>query len=195
MMTLFILVEPQMRIGMILDKIVSLMWVTSTGTSVSAIFTRIICSRDFSDDDAAYPHQFNRLSIQRQDKNDEKWTSVQPGMDKRPNDLHDFREKPGPIFPIISAVLPSVFYQEMLSDLLFDHLVTCTNARARAYFDQKNTASPVQKTWKAVRLSQRFSCQWNSRCWGHTWWNEEVCCDCDSHGNDSQTIDSWILVN
>lgn len=195
MMRLFILVEIQIRMVMILAKIVSITWVTSTGTTVSATFTRIICRKDFSDDDTVYPHQFNRLSIQRQEKNDEKWISVHPGADKRPNDLHDFREKPGPTFPITLPVLPSVFYKEMLPDSLFDHLVTCTNTRARAYFDHKNTASPVQKTWKPVRLSRRISCKWNSGCWGNTWWNEEVCCDCDSHGNDSQTIYSWILVN
>lgn len=105
-----------------------------------------------SDDDVIYPNASNTSSIKESENNDEKWIFVQHGTDKRPKDLHEFKEKPGPTFSIALPVSPSTFYREMLPDPLFDHLVTCTNARARVYFDYKSTLSSLQITWKPVGL-------------------------------------------
>lgn len=105
-----------------------------------------------SDDDVIYPNASNISSIRNDEKNEEKWIFVQPGSDKRAKDLHDFNEKPGPTFSFSLPVSPSTFYREMLPDSLFDHLVTCTNARARVYFDHKSTLSSSQITWKTVGL-------------------------------------------
>jgi hypothetical protein len=38
----------------------------------------------------------------------------------------------------------------MLPDSLFDHIVACTNNRARVYFDTISLSSQNQQTWKLV---------------------------------------------
>lgn len=111
----------------------------------------------FSDDDALYPKTLSELSIQPNKKHDEEWVFVQPGTDKNKKNAHEFKEKSGPTFSLSLPVSPSVFYQELLPDSLFDHLVKCTNTRARVYFEHKSVSSPSQKTWKSVRFFRRFS--------------------------------------
>ena len=79
------------------------------------------------------------------------WNFVEPDHDQRPNVLPDFKEKSGPTFHVGSNVSPATFYNEMLPDSLFDHIVTWTNTRARVYFDKMILSSPSQPKWKPVR--------------------------------------------
>ena len=82
--------------------------------------------------------------------NDE-WIWVEPGRDQRPKVLSEFKEKPGPTFPVDCSSPPSIFYNEMLPDSLFDHIVTRTNNRARVYFSNTSSSSQSQEMWKHVR--------------------------------------------
>jgi hypothetical protein len=80
------------------------------------------------------------------------WISVEPGHDQRPKALPEIKEKAGPTFPVNSCSSPSTFYNEMLPDSLFDHIVTCTNTRVRIYFNSISSSSQSQERWKLVRL-------------------------------------------
>ena len=82
------------------------------------------------------------------------WISVEPGRDQRSKPLPEFKEKARPTFPVNSLSSLSTFYNEMLPDSLFDHIVTCTNSRARVYFNKisLSSSSQSQEKWKLVRL-------------------------------------------
>jgi hypothetical protein len=109
-----------------------------------------------SDDDLIYPNRLTTSSsIIRQNTIDD-WIPVEPGQDQRPKVLPEFNEKIGPSFPVDSWSTPATFYNEMLPDSLFDHIVTCTNTRARVYFDNMLSSSQSQETWKLVILFSRF---------------------------------------
>lgn len=123
--------------------------------NLGSIFFRLRCN-DYckficSDDNCTYPNQKNILSSTTIQNTNDSWNFVEPDHDQRPNVLPDFKEKSGPTFHISSNVSPATFYNEMLPDSLFDHIVTWTNTRARVYFDKMILSSPSQPKWKLVR--------------------------------------------
>ncbi|CAF2024462.1 unnamed protein product [Rotaria magnacalcarata] len=103
------------------------------------------------DDDVYLPHEMNKLmSSNVQQNNNDDWLLVEPDSDQRPEDLPEFKEKIGPTFAVGSSPSPATFYNEMLPDSLFDHIVVCTNSRARAHFNNILSSSQSQETWKLV---------------------------------------------
>ncbi|CAF4390304.1 unnamed protein product, partial [Rotaria magnacalcarata] len=118
-------------------------------------------SEEYSDDDDVYlPHEMNKLMVNQntyydyssnvQQNNNDDWLLVEPDSDQRPEDLPEFKEKIGPTFAVGSSPSPATFYNEMLPDSLFDHIVVCTNSRARAHFNNILSSSQSQETWKLV---------------------------------------------
>ena len=91
------------------------------------------------------------LSSARHNNNDD-WIVAEPGQDQRPEDLPDFNENVGPTFPVGASPSMATFYNEMLPNSLFDHIVMCTNTRARVYFDHILPSSESEDTWKPVSL-------------------------------------------
>ena len=88
---------------------------------------------------------------------DEKWAFVNPQTDHSPKVLPNFNEQIGPTFSVSSSPSPADFYNQMLPDSLFDHIVMCTNTRARIYFESTVPSSQHQEKWKPVRFFQDFS--------------------------------------
>ncbi|CAF4843552.1 unnamed protein product, partial [Rotaria magnacalcarata] len=107
-------------------------------------------SEEYSDDDLIYPNDSIISSSNSRQNNNDDWILVEPDHDQRPKTLPKFNEKVGPTFPVGSGPLPATFYNEMLPDSLFDHIVMCTNTRARVYFDSISSTSDIQTTWKLV---------------------------------------------
>ncbi len=79
------------------------------------------------------------------------WIPVEPGHDQRPKTLAEFNEKIRPTLFVDPCPLLATFYNEMLPDSLFDHIVMCTNTRARVHFDSILSSSQNQATWEPVR--------------------------------------------
>lgn len=161
------------------------MKVTNTGKDILFLIEVRRVLYFCSDDDLIYPNRLiTSSSIIGQNTNDD-WILVEPGHDQRPKALPEFKKKVGPAFPVDSCSTPATFYNEMLPDSLFDHIVMCTNTRARVYFHSILPSSQSQNTWKSVRLFSRFLTYLKSRFWGFPWWNEKVLCDRCSDGYDS----------
>ncbi|CAF1555641.1 unnamed protein product [Rotaria magnacalcarata] len=80
-------------------------------------------SEEYSDDDDVYlPHEMNKLMVNQSKSYESEEYSPSP----------------------------ATFYNEMLPDSLFDHIVVCTNSRARAHFNNILSSSQSQETWKLV---------------------------------------------
>jgi len=94
----------------------------------------------YSDDENVYPSRITKkTSISRKKVFDEKWTFVSETADCRPTRLPDFLESSGPTFTVPSNPAPSDFYNKVLPDSLFNHIVKCTNVRAKLYFTNVHT--------------------------------------------------------
>jgi hypothetical protein len=80
---------------------------------------------------------------------EEKWIFVEPAADYRPTCIPDFNEPSGPTFSVSERAIPSDFYKKMLPDSLFNHIVECTNIRAKRHF--ANGIIKNDKSWCEVR--------------------------------------------
>lgn len=115
-----------------------------------------------SDDDLIYPNSSTSSSSYSLQSIDGQWTLVEPGEDNISRVLPTFQEKVGPNFSVGSCPSPADFYNEMLPDSLYDHIVICTNTRARVHFSNTVPSSQSKESWKPVRLFLRF--QTYSKC-------------------------------
>ncbi len=69
------------------------------------------------------------ISIANNQNTNDNWVTIEPGHDRRPKVLLEFKENVGSLFPIDSCSTTATSYNEMLPDSLFEHIVMCTNAR------------------------------------------------------------------
>lgn len=83
---------------------------------------------------------------------EEQWKFVTEGTDDRPKPLSDFNQPSGPTFSLPTSPTPSDFYKKMLPDSLFNHIVECTNLRAKQHFT--NMVANNDKSWSDVRYDQ-----------------------------------------
>jgi hypothetical protein len=112
----------------------------------------IVSCCSFSDDETVYPRpRINKLQKVRSNI-EEKWHFVQTVDDVRPEPLTDFTEKAGPTFFVGPTPPPSVFFREMLPDELFDHIVMCTNTRARVHFQSSAATPNGRNKWKEASV-------------------------------------------
>ncbi|CAF4294151.1 unnamed protein product, partial [Rotaria sordida] len=103
-----------------------------------------------NDDDHIYSKRLITSSSTTTQNDNNDWILVKSGHDQRPKILPEFKEKAGPTFPVDCCSSPATFYNEMPPDSLFDYIVTCTNTRARVYFDNIPSSSQSQEIWKLV---------------------------------------------
>ncbi|CAF2042071.1 unnamed protein product [Rotaria magnacalcarata] len=111
-------------------------------------------SEEYSDDDVVYPNRSNISSSNVEQNINDNWTFVEPGRDQRSKALPNFEENIGPTFQVNSCHLPATFYNEMLPDSLFDHVVKSTNTRARVYSESIMASSKKQETWKPISRNE-----------------------------------------
>ena len=107
----------------------------------------------FSDDENIYPSKVITTEPKCTKKVfEERWIFVTEGDDNRPQCLPDFNEPSGPTFTLPACPSPSDYYKKMLPDSLFNHIVECTNLRAKLYF--ANIPTKNNTSWREVKENQ-----------------------------------------
>ncbi|CAF3786529.1 unnamed protein product, partial [Rotaria magnacalcarata] len=129
---------------------------TNSNLTASKItFTQVKAeeSEEYSDDENIYPSQLIAAELGHTKRScEEQWTYVTEENDCRPKCLPDFNETSGPTFTIPTCPVPSDFYNRMLPDSLFQHIVECTNLRAQRHF--ANTCQKNENSWCEVTCNE-----------------------------------------